>query len=275
MIIGLSSMETVSEDLEADEVIQLPSSPREDHPSPEGSPSADVSLSIEKETNIMTQDELDHLRESCSFPSNIQIRLLKTNETIVSTRPGEVVFYEVAFHAGLCLPIHPIIRRDAEVLRIPRSWGTPGDLKAQVLQRGQPFWVVIGGKCPWGETSNISPSKKVKKVYEDKKKRSSGKAPAKSRATSNAMASKGAAPAIAPREGTSANPGAILRLNASMLENPAMAKKLLNGVIPPLDKEERQISYLYLDLDIHDMGINADLLKEEEEGKPDNSLTPS
>ncbi|GFZ19668.1 hypothetical protein Acr_28g0003730 [Actinidia rufa] len=65
----------------------------------------------ERKTNIMTQDEMDHLRESHSFPPSIQIRLPKKDETIASTRPGEVAFYETAFHAGLCLPLHPIIRR--------------------------------------------------------------------------------------------------------------------------------------------------------------------
>ncbi|GFZ02251.1 hypothetical protein Acr_15g0008590 [Actinidia rufa] len=68
------------------------------------------------ETNIMTQGELDRLKKSCSFPSGIQIRLPEADETIASTRPGEVAFYEVAFYevtfqADLSLSIHPTIRR--------------------------------------------------------------------------------------------------------------------------------------------------------------------
>ena len=59
----------------------------------------------------MTQGELDHLRESCSFPSEIQIRLPEADETIASTRLGEVAFYEAAFQASLRLPIHPTIKR--------------------------------------------------------------------------------------------------------------------------------------------------------------------
>ena len=39
-------------------------------------------------------------------------------------------------------------------------------------------------------------------------------------------------------EGTSANPGDVLGLNASMLENPVVAEKLLEGAIPPFDREE-------------------------------------
>ena len=58
----------------------------------------------------MTQDNLDYLRESCFISSSIQIRLPEVGETIESGRPSEVAFYEVAFHAGLCLPIHPTIR---------------------------------------------------------------------------------------------------------------------------------------------------------------------
>ena len=65
----------------------------------------------EREINTMTQGDLDHLRESCSFPSRIQTRPPNGNETIVSARPGEVAFYEVVFHASLHLPIHPTIKR--------------------------------------------------------------------------------------------------------------------------------------------------------------------
>ena len=59
----------------------------------------------------MTQGELDRLKESCTFPSSILIRLPEVNETIASPCPGEMSFYEAAFHADLHLPIHPIIRR--------------------------------------------------------------------------------------------------------------------------------------------------------------------
>ncbi|GFZ03502.1 hypothetical protein Acr_16g0001260 [Actinidia rufa] len=70
-------------------VTQLPFSPREDPPSPEGSPSVDTRPPLERETNTLTQGELDHLRESCSFPAGIQIRLPELDKTVMSTRPGE------------------------------------------------------------------------------------------------------------------------------------------------------------------------------------------
>ena len=68
------------------------------------SPPVDDEPPPEREINTMTQDDLDRLRESCSFLAGIQTRLLEDDETIVSTRQGEVAFYEVAFHAGLRLP---------------------------------------------------------------------------------------------------------------------------------------------------------------------------
>ena len=43
---------------------------------------------------------------------------------------------------------------------------------------------------------------------------------------------------MAPEEGTSANPGDVLGLNASMLENLVVENKLLEIVIPQFDREE-------------------------------------
>ncbi|GFZ19633.1 hypothetical protein Acr_28g0003380 [Actinidia rufa] len=73
----------------ADEVNQLPSSPRENPPSPEASHVA-TPVPIERETNIMTQDGLDLLRESYSFPLSVQIRLPEEDKFIASTRLSEV-----------------------------------------------------------------------------------------------------------------------------------------------------------------------------------------
>ena len=58
----------------------------------------------------MTPKELDLLRDTYSFSQGVQIRLPEENETILSTRPGEVAFYEASFPAGLRFPIHPTIR---------------------------------------------------------------------------------------------------------------------------------------------------------------------
>ena len=84
----------------ADKVSIVPSLPRRDFSSSEGSPPGIPLSSLEKEDNIMTPDDLDCLRESCIILSAIQIRLPKAGETIGSARLGEVASYEAAFHAG-------------------------------------------------------------------------------------------------------------------------------------------------------------------------------
>ena len=71
--------------------------PEEDLHSPRGNPLVATPFSVDLGTNIMTTDELDSLKESCSFPSNVQIRMPEEGETIVSTRPGEVALYKAAF----------------------------------------------------------------------------------------------------------------------------------------------------------------------------------
>ena len=99
--------------------------------------------------------------------------------------------------------------------------------------------MVISEKHPQDEVLDISPSKKGKSMAD-----SNGKG-AMSKVTSSKVPSKGAVPIVAPREGTLANPGNVLGLNASMLKNPIMAKKLLEGVILPFNRDE--VSKLDLD----------------------------
>ncbi|GFY96533.1 hypothetical protein Acr_11g0008390 [Actinidia rufa] len=66
--------------------------------------------SVEEKTNIMTLEELNALGTFIPFPPVVQIRLPEEEETITSTRPGEVAFYEAAFPAGLRFPVHNTIR---------------------------------------------------------------------------------------------------------------------------------------------------------------------
>ena len=111
-----------------DEVSTLPSSSRRDFSNSEGSPLGISLPSLEKEECIMTQDNLDRLRESCFIPSNVQIRLPEASETIDSACRSEVAFYEAAFHTGLHLPIHPTIRMILQFYNIcpaqlvPNAW---------------------------------------------------------------------------------------------------------------------------------------------------------
>ena len=74
-----------------DDVNQSPSSPPEgslhdNSPVHKGAPKMDTS-SLIKEVNIMTQGDLDKLREKYSFPLEVQIRIPREGEAILFTRP--------------------------------------------------------------------------------------------------------------------------------------------------------------------------------------------
>ncbi|GFS37317.1 hypothetical protein Acr_00g0051360 [Actinidia rufa] len=109
-----------------DEINQSPLSHMED--SPEESPLISIHHSVEEKTNIMILEELNALRDTYSFPSRVQIRLPDEGETITSTRPGEVAFYEAAFPVGLRFPLHPTIRLILQFYNIcpaqlvPNAW---------------------------------------------------------------------------------------------------------------------------------------------------------
>ncbi|GFS35812.1 hypothetical protein Acr_00g0042240 [Actinidia rufa] len=81
----------------------------EGSPSLKMNPLVAIHPSVEEKTNIMTLEELDALRETYFFPSRVRVRLLEEGETITSTRPSEVAFYEAVFPVGLRFLIHPTI----------------------------------------------------------------------------------------------------------------------------------------------------------------------
>ncbi|GFY90500.1 hypothetical protein Acr_07g0006970 [Actinidia rufa] len=149
-----------------DETTQSTSSPI-----PTSSSRMDTS-SLTKESNVMSQADLDNLRTTYSFPPGVRLRIPGDGETILSARQGEVAFYEAAFLAGLrCLyslsplpnsgwyyfkarpeknllrgslsnvkgwktrfffasgdewELSPGVAASESLLRVPRSWGTPG-----------------------------------------------------------------------------------------------------------------------------------------------------
>ncbi|XP_057489435.1 uncharacterized protein LOC130775314 [Actinidia eriantha] len=76
----------------------------------------------------MTLEELNALRDTYSFPPGVRVRLPDEGETIISARSGEVAFYEAAFPADLCFPIHPTIRLILQFYNIcpaqlvPNAW---------------------------------------------------------------------------------------------------------------------------------------------------------
>ena len=84
-------------------------------------------------------------------------------------------------------------------------------------------------------------------LLEDKKKGPAAKALAKSKVTSGRAANWDMPTFAAPGEVTSVNPGVVLGLEASTLDNPTMAKKLLQGIVLPVDKET--VNKLDLDME--------------------------
>ena len=83
------------------EMNQYPELPMEDPSIPEVNPLVAIHPSIEKETNIMSLEELILHREFYSFPPSVQIRIPEEKETITLTCPGEVAFHKATFHADL------------------------------------------------------------------------------------------------------------------------------------------------------------------------------
>ena len=97
--------------------------------------------------------------------------------------------------------------------------------------------VVIGEKYSRDEMPYILPSRKGKQAadtkkngymppHDDKKKGTAAKALAKSNVTSSWATTKTVSTSTAPDKG-SANLGVVLGLNASVMENPGVPKKLL------------------------------------------------
>ncbi|GFS34946.1 hypothetical protein Acr_00g0036920 [Actinidia rufa] len=88
----------------------------------------------------MTLEELNALRDTYSFPSGVQIRLPDEGETITSTRPGEVAFYEAAFPAGLRFPLHSTIRLILQFLQY-----LPSPARSQRLEKHCLLYGVVAG----------------------------------------------------------------------------------------------------------------------------------
>ncbi|GFS34733.1 hypothetical protein Acr_00g0035630 [Actinidia rufa] len=104
-----------------DKVNQLPSSPREDphEVSPPWDDSSDhgedpgmvTHSPLETLVNDMTQGILDHLTKTYTFPAKVQARIPAKGETILSSRPSKVAFYEATFPVGLKFSVYPTIKR--------------------------------------------------------------------------------------------------------------------------------------------------------------------
>ncbi|GFS32018.1 hypothetical protein Acr_00g0020440 [Actinidia rufa] len=285
----------------ADKVTRLPSSPREDLPSPEGSPSIDAPPPLERETNTMTHGELDHLRESCSFPSSIQIRLPEVDKTIMSTCSGRRVSSTQWCYGNITSsPLSPIEFRNLfDLFKYPKpdsGWLYFKARPMKTLLKGYPNNVKGGRRNSSSSrgTTKSSPQGYLEKLgfqgsqdygapqsfaLDFRNIAASGRDNAEDKSAGSAAQVVGdevsptilemtllsyvkedqfeeearlddrgiqachpgnkcleeGAHATAKSKGTSSK---AARLNVSMLDNPAMAEKLLEGVIPPADKEE-------------------------------------
>ncbi|GFZ11287.1 hypothetical protein Acr_22g0006850 [Actinidia rufa] len=115
----------------------------------------------------MTTDVTQYPSSPREDSFGIQIRLLEADETIASTHPGEVAFYEAAFQAGLRLPIHPTIKRILVYYKVsptqlaPNAWHVFG-----IFNNPKPkFWMtLLQGKVEenpaWGYPINVKGRKK-------------------------------------------------------------------------------------------------------------------
>ncbi|GFY85846.1 hypothetical protein Acr_04g0005840 [Actinidia rufa] len=93
----------ISDHLGAKSYIDVTNQSTSSPPIPTNSSKMDIS-SLNKESNVMSQAELDNLGTTYSFPQGVRLRIPGDGETILSARQFEVAFYEAAFLAGLrCL----------------------------------------------------------------------------------------------------------------------------------------------------------------------------
>ncbi|GFZ06645.1 hypothetical protein Acr_18g0008150 [Actinidia rufa] len=192
----------------------------------------------------MAQGELDRLR-SRSFSAGIQTRLLEVDETIACTRPSEVAFYEAAFQVGLRLPIHRTFRRILAYYNVCltklalNAWRMDGD-NAKEKNAGDEAHAKGKPKKGWPqeEALDISPMKNGKQAIDakkkrpmpspnDKKKGHAAKAPTKYKTTLGCATTRDVPTFVALRKGTSVNPGVVLGLETSALDNPAIEENLL------------------------------------------------
>ncbi|KAL2474247.1 Uncharacterized protein Adt_34983 [Abeliophyllum distichum] len=60
---------------------------------------------------IMVEEDLTKLREACRIPAVIELILSGPNERACFPRKGCTALHLNAFVSGMCLPLHPMLRR--------------------------------------------------------------------------------------------------------------------------------------------------------------------
>ncbi|GFZ18458.1 hypothetical protein Acr_27g0001970 [Actinidia rufa] len=180
-----------------DEVTRLPSSPKEDPSSLEGSPSVALPPIETRPKRIVFGE----------YPSNV--KGWKKN-FFVSGDNWE-------FPKGFA--------REAGAPRVPRLWGTPSKHCNKVSK-------LFGDDQKRINLKKLGPNLEVFKS----KGLEVRSTPVKGVPTN--AASPRAIPVPKSRDGFSANPVTALGPRASFLGRPSVAKKILSGVVPPVDKEK-------------------------------------
>ncbi|GFY87602.1 hypothetical protein Acr_05g0012410 [Actinidia rufa] len=290
----------------ADKVAQLLSLPQKDTPNPEASPSIAAPPLIERETNIMTKDKLDFLRESFSFPFSVQIRLPKPDSSWLyfKVRSGKSLLRGYSSNVkGWKKKIFFISGDD---------WEFPSGTSRQALQQTACLVFYRAGETLGNLGLDLSEGNKgdnpligstTPVLGDDGESHHSRGEPLQARVQ-----------AWRPSQihGCSisldlmANPGAVLRPKALMLGNASVVEKILEGVILLADKEKvnklsfdqvtqsfftssvrvvefvtfkyfgegfyfykRQLAHHHpnLGIDLDGMGLNHDLLKEKDEAE--------
>ncbi|GFY87786.1 hypothetical protein Acr_05g0014250 [Actinidia rufa] len=181
-----------------DETNQSTSSP----PIPTNSSKMDTS-SLNKESNIMSQAELDKLGTTYSFPQGVRLRIPGDGETILSARQGERCLYSLSplpdsgwyyfkarpeknllrgspsnvkgwkprffFASGDEWELAPGTAASESSLRVPRSWGTPAATSCRLCPRfdAKRMEAVFGKIEPGGyfEVSKVLNSRTFKRHF--------------------------------------------------------------------------------------------------------------
>ncbi|GFS34434.1 hypothetical protein Acr_00g0034030 [Actinidia rufa] len=186
----------------------------------------------------MTRGDLDKLREKYSFPPGIQLRIPGEGETILSTCPNEVAFYEAAFPVGgsgevqdpfsNLFPSGPSSCSDSKLESL-LDLGFPPSLDLMLVHAYQKGWREegcdqgheLGGYVPttlgdWqgGHAATFTQEDQVQQGLNNAVRR-----------------------LLAP-EGPSTLLGNNLGPGTSMMSSALVARKILNGVILPTNKEK-------------------------------------
>ncbi|GFZ20830.1 hypothetical protein Acr_28g0015350 [Actinidia rufa] len=248
-----------------DEVTQLPSSPREDPLSPEGSPSNDSLPPIEKETNTMTQDKLDCLGESgvqIRLPEVVRPSRLLAQEPLWPLQESESRLWmallqgkseedpirvnvkgwkkKFFFISGDNWDFPQGLSWEAGISRVPRSWGIPSKrcnkppILFKVEQQGGAA-PIAGEEGESHHSRDDPPEVTIPELGTRQLKLKLG-----------GRVQNHGCPLSSDRMGDVKRGGeqrsstycsVVLGFKASMLENPDVEEKLLEGMIPPADKE--------------------------------------